>query len=243
MRLLIDGYNLMHAAGLLPGKIGPEGLRRTRHRFLNDLAARLGPERAAETTVVFDASSLPVSQRPIMPHKGMTVIYAIEDEDADSRIEHLIAAHSAPRSLTVVSSDRRLRRAAARRRAAAVTADAFLDQLDADRRKRLAPPPSPSCEERGRTDGPCPREVDRWIGEFAGLAEDPDLLDVPDPISAAWTDAELEEVAAEVAAEPAFDAPLDLPPPDWTDAEMERIAREVEAEADAHRGRSPGRRP
>ena len=66
---------------------------------------------------------------------------------------------------------------------------------------------------------------------------------MPDPISVAWTDAELEEVAAEVAAEPAFDAPLDPPTPDWTDAEMERIAREVEAEADAPRGRPSGRRP
>src|SRR5690348_1920712 len=101
MRLLIDGYNLMHAAGRMSRRFGPDGLRRARHRFLNDLAAALGPERAGQATVVFDASSLPLNQAPESSHKGMTVIYAIEDDDADTRIEWLIARDSAPRSLTV----------------------------------------------------------------------------------------------------------------------------------------------
>ena len=59
MRWLIDGYNVMHAGGHLVPKLGREGFRRERRRFLDELAGALGPDRTAGTTVVFDASVPP----------------------------------------------------------------------------------------------------------------------------------------------------------------------------------------
>ena len=59
MRLLIDGYNLMYAVGLLGKRLGPDGFRKVRQRFLNDLADALGAVEAHQTTVVFDAAAPP----------------------------------------------------------------------------------------------------------------------------------------------------------------------------------------
>src|SRR5207302_1583757 len=112
MRILIDGYNLMYALGLPGKRHGPDGFRKVRTRFLNDLAAALGAVAAHQTTVVFDASHSPVHLPRESIYKGMTIVYAVDDDSADERIEQLIAAHSAPKLLTVVSTDHRIRQAA-----------------------------------------------------------------------------------------------------------------------------------
>jgi uncharacterized protein len=173
MRILIDGYNLMHAVGLLGRKFGPDGFRKARHRFLNDLAAALDPVEVHQTTVVFDAAAPPDHVPNETRHKGLTVLFAVDDESADERIEWLIAHHSAPKTLTVVSTDHRLREAASRRRARAVSADAFWTELQGRRRKPSAPPP-PSAEERAREHGLSAQESDFWLAAFADLAEEPE---------------------------------------------------------------------
>jgi len=130
MRTLIDGYNVMFAAGLMSKRFGPDGFRRTRTRFLNDLAAKLGPVEAHLTTVVFDAVKVPGGLPSQARHKGITMIFAVATPTADERIEELIRTHSDPRRLTVVSSDNQVRASARRRGAASVTADDFLSRLD-----------------------------------------------------------------------------------------------------------------
>ena len=131
MLWLIDGYNLMHAAGAIDGReIRRELFERKRRRFLNELADALGPERCQQTTVVLDASTAPADFPLETVYQGLNLIFALGDESADARIETLIAAHSSPKSLTVVSSDRRIRRAAQRRRARTLAADEFLDLLE-----------------------------------------------------------------------------------------------------------------
>ncbi len=117
MRWLIDGYNIMHAGGRLAPKLGREGFRRARRRFLDDLAQALGNERASQTTVVFDASVPPGDFPLVTTYRGIHLVFALEDEDADTRIEQIIGHDSNPRTLTVISSDRRIRQAASRRRA------------------------------------------------------------------------------------------------------------------------------
>ncbi|MGE3819715.1 MAG: NYN domain-containing protein, partial [Isosphaeraceae bacterium] len=137
MRFLIDGYNLMYAGGLLGKRLGPEAFRRVRNRFLNQLSDALGPLDAHQTTVVFDAASAPAGVPDVGSHKGLSVVFAIDDETADDRIEDLIRHHSHPRSLTVVSSDRRIRETASRRRATAITSERFWVSLDARRDRRV----------------------------------------------------------------------------------------------------------
>jgi predicted RNA-binding protein with PIN domain len=167
MRLLIDGYNVMHAAGLMEKKFGPDQLRMARQRFLNDLADGLGPIESALTTIVFDAASPPSKLAARATHKGITILFAIEEPDADTQIENLIARHSNPRNLTVVSTDLRIRQAATRRKATARTADAFLSDL-ADRRKARAHRPTAPCRP-DRSPAPDPAEAEYWRREFADL--------------------------------------------------------------------------
>ena len=123
---IIDGYNLMHAAGLGRTRYGPGELERQRVRLLNKLLASLTGAERERTTVVFDASQAGFPQTRKFRLHGLTVVFA---PDADDQIEQLIAAHSAPRRLQIVSDDRRLQKAARRRRAAALSCDAFLRQL------------------------------------------------------------------------------------------------------------------
>ena len=162
MRTLIDGYNLMFALGLLGKRHGPDGFRKVRTRFLNDLATALGAVSSHQTTIVFDASDPPGHLPRESTYKGMTIVFAVDDESADERIERLIAAHSAPKSLTVVSTDHRIRQAANRRRARALTADVFWQELETRKRGH---PPRRAPQRRG-TVAP-PRPLPQRIGRLA----------------------------------------------------------------------------
>ena len=66
--------------------------------------------------MVFDASVPPGDFPPVSIYRGLSVLFALGDENADARIEQLIGEHSNPKTLTVVSSDNRIRLAATRRR-------------------------------------------------------------------------------------------------------------------------------
>jgi uncharacterized protein len=196
MRTLIDGYNLMFALGLLGKRHGPDGFRKVRTRFLNDLAAALGAIAAHQTTVVFDANDPPGHLARESSHKGISVVYAVDDEDADARIERLIAAHSAPKTLTVVSSDHRIRQAATRRRARAITADDFWQELEAQRRGPSPPPPT--AEEVARLHGPSPAEAAAWLDTFRHVADSPEAREVLDQRDFLPTDDDLERIRREV---------------------------------------------
>jgi predicted RNA-binding protein with PIN domain len=165
MSLLIDGYNLLSAAGILGRGVGPGSLQRARLALLNFLAESLQPREIPRTTVVFDAADpLPGLPRTVS-HRGLTVRFASQYEDADELIEELIRTDSAPRRLTVVSSDHRLQRAARRRKAQATDSDAWYAQIVRRRQERgksaaerPARPPVPLLAE----------DVDYWIRQFGG---------------------------------------------------------------------------
>ena len=195
MRTLIDGYNLMHAGGLLGGRLGPDGFRKVRTRFLNDLAAWLDPVEAHLTTVVFDAVEAPLNLASATRHKGLSVLYAVEHESADERIEELIVQHSSPKTLTVVSSDHRIQKAAIRKRAKVLSADDYwclLDDLKG--RKRLARP----LEDRARAQIPSADEAAFWLEEFRELAESEEAREAFQGDSYFPTDEELARIAREV---------------------------------------------
>lgn len=128
--LLIDGYNLMHAVGLALKRYGPGELEKRRERFLNQLATQLTDDERSRTTVVFDAGDPTVDAPKEFTRSGMRVCFSPADSDADSVMEDLIARHSAPKQLRVVSSDRRLQTAASRRRAISVRSEDFAAELN-----------------------------------------------------------------------------------------------------------------
>lgn len=129
MFFLIDGYNLALAAGVVRNLDGPGNAERARQRLLDWLRNHLDERQRARTTVVFDARQ-PTIDRSEFSADGIRVLFAVDYDDADSMIEELIARHSAPRRLTVVSSDLRLKTAARRRRAVAIDSDQWLQEIE-----------------------------------------------------------------------------------------------------------------
>jgi predicted RNA-binding protein with PIN domain len=163
MALLIDGYNLLHATGLLGTRHGPGVLEKARLALLNLLAESLDPAELPRTIVVFDARQAPWGVPHSMEHKGLHVRFAAEHAEADELIEELIRADSAPRSLTVVSGDHRLQTAARRRRAKAVASEQWLETLMRLRRQRRAAlPESPAESKNALTE----TEVNYWLHQF-----------------------------------------------------------------------------
>lgn len=164
MSLLIDGYNLLHASGILGQGIGPGGLERSRLALLNFVAESLPVELLASTTIVFDAAQAPKGLPHTLRHRGITVRFARDHESADALIEELIRAHSAPRRLTIVSSDHRLHRAARRRKAKAIDSHLWFAETLRQRAKaaRTAAP------ERLKPAAPAGEsEVEYWLARFS----------------------------------------------------------------------------
>jgi predicted RNA-binding protein with PIN domain len=160
--LLIDGYNLLHASGILGRGVGPGGLERSRNALLNFLVESLEEKQLAATTVVFDAREAPPGLPRVTSHRGLTVRFAPRGSDADAEIEQLIREHHAPRRLTVVSSDHRLHRAARRRRATAIDSDQWYTQVLRERiaRARRGGAPGKPAEP------PNAAEVQYWLRQF-----------------------------------------------------------------------------
>ncbi len=203
MRTLIDGYNVMFAAGLMGRKFGPEGFRKVRLRFLNDLAATLDPVDAHMTTVVFDANDAPGHVPASIRHKGITVLFAVDEDSADERIEDLIAGHPNPKTLTVVSSDHRIQKAATRKKAKVLSADEFLTRLDSLKertRPSVVVPPEPSTRQEALT----AQESAFWLEEFREVVESEEAREVGRGDPSFPTDEELARIAREVEFEDDF---------------------------------------
>jgi predicted RNA-binding protein with PIN domain len=162
MSLIIDGYNLLHASGVMPSGRGPHTFQRAREALLRVLAASLTEEERARTIIVFDAREAPYNLPRTVDHEEMTVRFAPRDMDADTLIEELIRADSSPTRLTVVSSDHRIQNAAKRRRATPVDSDIWWAELMRRREVDRGAAPAPA-----KPDGPLPEsEVARWMKEF-----------------------------------------------------------------------------
>lgn len=167
MTLLIDGYNLLHASGILGRGRGRGVLESARHALLNFLANSLPAAEVARTTVVFDAHEAPWGSLRRSQQCGISVIFGSSELDADSVIEQLILEDSAPKRLTVVSSDHRLHRAAKRRKATPVDSDVWFREVVRARNARQQPNPDVVI----KPDGPLTEgEVEYWL-KHMGLDE------------------------------------------------------------------------
>ncbi len=232
MRVLIDGYNVMHAGGMIQPQIGGMGrgfggsarndaFRRSRNRFLNVLAATLDEVEAYQTTIVFDAALAPPHLPAEQGYKGITVIFAVDDDSADDRIEAMIRSDRSPKTLVVVSSDRRVRMAGERRGAKVLSADDYWTKLDllkeAKERKRGLRAARAQAE---------PKPTDEEFARDRGLTEAEARL---------WRD-----VFREVVADSELEIELAGPVPLLNDDEIARIAREIDSE-DRPFGKKPKR--
>jgi hypothetical protein len=181
MPFLIDGYNLLHAMGLLNGPVGPHGLTKARTRLLGLLAAAHGD--AGDVTVVFDARRAPAGADGEEERGAVHVEYT-HREEADDRIEWHIAHDAAPKRLVVVSDDHRLQQAARRRACAAWRCADYLDWLERRRRER---PPPPKID---KPDAVSSGEAERWLAAFGDVQDDPELREFFDRFGADQADAE-----------------------------------------------------
>lgn len=182
MPLIIDGYNLLYAAGVVGhGKRGGS-LQRSREALLRLLASSIDDADRPRTTIVFDAAEAPPGLPRVTRFAEMTVRYAANYADADALIEELIRAESAPRSLLVVSSDHRVQRAARRRRARAIDSDLWYADIVRKRARQRRATPRPA-KPSGRLSE---AEVAYWLQEL-GLDQPPDgPTAAPPPESRSW---------------------------------------------------------
>ena len=129
VKLLIDGYNLLEAAGQFGSAAGFGTLESARLALLDFLVANLSVADARRTMVVFDAAAAPPGLPATIVHEGITVQFSRRKGTADDLIEELIETVADPRNLTVVSSDHRVQRAARRRRATPVDSETWVRQM------------------------------------------------------------------------------------------------------------------
>jgi uncharacterized protein len=172
--LIIDGYNLLHAAGLARRRYGPGQLKRCRAQLMVYLAEHLTDAERERATVVFDAADAPPGLPREWTAAGITVRFAAAGKDADDTIEELVARHSAPRQIRLVSSDHRLQRSAQKRRGAFVDSEDFVQELE--RRGPISDEESPSQSEPKRTGKRVSEtEAKRWLRVFGEMPEAKDF--------------------------------------------------------------------
>jgi predicted RNA-binding protein with PIN domain len=156
MPYLIDGYNLLRAV-----QKKEEFSALTDVQICRAISDYLSCVRD-HGHIVFDGVG-PPDKSAFGGIPGLEVYFSGPSCEADDVIEEKISDNSAPKSLVVVSSDRRLRAAAAKRKAINITADLFWQTLLAQLEKQAnRPAPEPTEKRQGVTE----READIWLDIF-----------------------------------------------------------------------------
>jgi len=151
--LLIDGNNLLYALRDAATNVGPAGLCEMLGRFAGS---------RQRVRVIFDGPPPPESLAEQIDATGVEAVYAAP-QTADELIGEAIAGSSAPRRLTVVSTDRAVRRAARRRRCRVERSDDFAARMIRGlNRPRRRGPGEPPEKRRGLT----PEQAEAWIKEL-----------------------------------------------------------------------------
>ena len=120
---------------------------------------------AEDGQAVFDGAG-PADKSVFEGIANLEVFFAGFHNDSDSIIEKKIKADTAPRRLTVVSSDRRLRKAAAARKATAVKSEEFWRKVQEELRRKKPRRREPQEKKEGLTEG----ETEQWMDLF-GIEE------------------------------------------------------------------------
>jgi predicted RNA-binding protein with PIN domain len=157
--IIIDGNNLLHTIFKFEEDskaVSDVGLCRLLSRYFA-LTSEKGE-------IIFDGTG-PSDKSGFDNISNLEVSFAGLGTDADTVIEGRISASTAPKSLTVVSSDRRLRSAARARRATSIKSDVFWNDVQ-KQLSRKRPIKEPTEKRQGLNEG----ETEQWL-EFFGFGQ------------------------------------------------------------------------
>jgi hypothetical protein len=155
MPFIIDGYNLLHfiqKASEDFGAITDIGLCRIISEYLRQIGEK--------GEIVFDGTG-PRDKSAFDNINELEVFFAGLRSDADTIIEDKITASTAPRRLTIVSSDRRLQIAARKRKATVVKSQVFWDNVQ-KQLSRKTKVKEPLAKREGLSEG----ETEQWLKIF-----------------------------------------------------------------------------
>jgi len=157
--VIIDGHNLLWA---IQG--AGEGFESISDVQLCHILGRYLKLTGGKGEIVFDGTG-PTDKSRFDNISNLEVFFAGLATDADTVIEYKIRASTAPRRLTVVSSDQRLQKAARTRKALAIKSEVLWDNL----RKQLSRKKTskePAEKRRGLSES----ETEQWL-KFFGLEQ------------------------------------------------------------------------
>ena len=179
MRLLIDGYNLLHATDLFGAGELAGTLRGSREALVDFLVRRLDKRQRSATLIVFDAADAPAGLPDRYEQEGVRLRFARGYPDADTLIEEILEPIHGAKQLTVVSGDRRVQRAARSSGARWVDSSAWFAELC--RRPALEEP-----ESKAPPGGAVGTNAD-WIAAFSDAEElaqiEREAAETPPPVA------------------------------------------------------------
>jgi predicted RNA-binding protein with PIN domain len=154
MPLVVDAYNVLHVTGVLsPDLAGGD---------LAELAALIATSRYRRDSTLLACDGVRTPAAAKVREPLVKVAFAGGGRTADEFIARFARASSAPRSLTVVSSDRTVLKVARRRGCETLTSERFLAQLEADRRSFRGP----SAPGKPAGDGMSRAALEEWMTTF-----------------------------------------------------------------------------
>jgi len=155
MSVIIDGYNLLRSVQELDEQaelINEIQLCRVLDRYLKIIGQN--------GEIIFDGTG-PLEKFGFENVTNLEVVFVGLSTDADTVIENKIKASTAPRQLTVISSDRRLQKAAHTRKTTLVKSHIFWNKLQKQlsRRRKIK---EPAAKRLGLTES----ETQQWLKFF-----------------------------------------------------------------------------
>ncbi len=164
MPLLLDAYNILHVVGVLPPDLA--GID------LDELADLVAGSRYRHEPAILVCDG--PARRHRVEHPSVHVRFAGPGRTADDLIVRLVGRSTAPRRVTVVTSDREIIQTVRRRRATVIESDRFLGLLAEDH--ATARPEVPSGSKASPRHLVDQRQVEAWLRLFD---LDPEWTEIP----------------------------------------------------------------
>jgi predicted RNA-binding protein with PIN domain len=167
-KIIVDGYNVIYADDSLR-RHAIRDMERARRSFLGRVKSYIAG-RNVQVTVVFDGRGGIADAETVVPGK-LQIIYSARGQTADDLIIHMVSEAGAPQAYLVVTSDKaHIRPAVSRLGCQVIGAMSFLKRLEGAVNAK---------KERGQNEKPRIEsdDIDYWLGEFEGGAEDTDKIE------------------------------------------------------------------